>query len=54
MAKSNDKKNRTNGTIKSGGVEFPNPITSYNNPMNTYDYTDKDKIEQQTKENNRY
>ena len=54
MSKSNNKKNRTNGTIVSGGVEFASPITSQNTPTSTYGYTSKQRIEQHTKENNKY
>ena len=54
MAKSNDKKNRTKGFIESGNVKFPNPMTSCNNPMNTYDYTDQDRIKQQTMQNKNF
>ena len=54
MAKSNNKKHRTDGTIKSRGIEFPSPITSKNTPTSTYDYTDRQRIDQQTRENNKY
>lgn len=54
MAKSNNKKNRTDGVIKDGNIKYPDPMTSYNNPMDTYGYTDKDRIHQQSKQNQRY
>ena len=54
MAKSNNKKHRTDGTITSGGIQFPSPITSKNTPTSTYDYTDRQRIDQQTRENNKY
>ena len=47
MAKSNDKKKRTKGFIESGNVKFPNQ-------MNSYDYTDKQRIQQQTMENKNF
>ena len=53
MTKSNNKKHRTDGTITSSGIEFPSPITNKNTPTSTYDYTDKQRIHQQTRENNK-
>lgn len=54
MAKSNNKQNRTDGTITSGGIKFPTSMSNVNNPTSTYSYTDKQRIEQQTKENQKY
>ena len=54
MAKSNDKKNRTKGTVTSSNIEFPSPMTSYNNPMHTYNYTDKQKIKEQVVQNKNF
>lgn len=54
MAKSNNKKNRANGTITSGGIEFPNPINSVNTPTSAYSYTDDKKIEEQSKQNKQF
>ena len=54
MAKSNNKKNRTNGTITYGGIEFPTPMSNVNNPTSAYNYTDKQKIHEQTMENKKF
>ncbi|MBM6861526.1 hypothetical protein H9X78_13820 [Clostridium saudiense] len=54
MAKSNNKKNRTNGTITSGGVTFPTPMSNVNNPTSDYSYTDDKKIEEQARQNKQF
>ena len=54
VAKSNNKKNRTNGTITSGGIEFPTPMSNINNPTSAYSYTDEKKIEEHAKQNKRF
>lgn len=54
MAKSNNKKNRTNGTITSGGVTFPTSMSNVNNPTSDYSYTDEKKIEETAKQNKRF
>ena len=54
MAKSNNKKNRTDGTITSGGVTFPTPMSNVNNPTSAYSYTDEKKIEEHAKQNKRF
>ena len=43
MAKSNDKKKRTAGTVKSSGIEFPQPMTGANSPTSDLEYTDKER-----------
>lgn len=54
MAKSNDKQHRTDGLIKSGGLEIPTSMSNVNNPTSAYQYTDKQKIEQQAKANKKF
>ena len=54
MTKSNNKKNRTDGTITSGEITFPTSMSNVNNPTSAYNYTDKQRIQQQTKENQKY
>ena len=51
---SNKKKNRTDGTINSGNIVFPSPMTSSNSPLGTNDFSDKERIERNTVENNKY
>ena len=52
--KSNKKQNRTNGSIVSSNAVFPDPITNSNTPLGNFDFTDKQRIERNSVENNKY
>ncbi|CUO65849.1 hypothetical protein H8S10_01065 [Clostridium sp. NSJ-49] len=54
MAKSNNKQNRTDGTITSAGIKFPTSMSNVNNPTSAYSYTDEKKIEEHAKQNKRF
>lgn len=54
MTKSNNKKHRTDGTVHSGNIEFPAPVTSVNTPSSAYSYTDDKKIEEASRQNKRF
>lgn len=54
MSKSNDKKKRTDGIIPMKGSNFPDPMNSVNNKTSAYNYTDKQKIQEQTMENKNF
>lgn len=54
LAKSNNKQNRTDGTITSAGIKFPTSMSNVNNPTSAYSYTDEKKIEEHAKQNKRF
>lgn len=55
MSKSNNKKNRTKGTIISGNIEYPDPIRTQNNPADGgVGFSDKARIGRNSRENNKY
>ena len=54
LAKSNNKQNRTDGTITSAGIKFPTSMSNVNNPTSAYSYTDEKKIEEHAKQNKEF
>lgn len=54
MAKSNNKQNRTDGTITSAEIKFPTSMSNVNNTTSAYSYTDEKKIEEHSKQNKRF
>lgn len=47
--KTNNKQNRTNGTILSQDIEYPAPMKSFNSPSSEYELNKKDKINEKSK-----
>lgn len=54
LAKSNNKQNRTDGTITSAEIKFPTSMSNVNNTTSAYSYTDEKKIEEHSKQNKRF
>lgn len=54
MPKNNNKKHRTDGAVISNNSKYANPLNSKNSPLSDYSYTDADKIDRETRENNKY
>lgn len=51
MSKSNDKQNRTDGTITSGNMKMPTPITSSNSPLGSLNNKDNKTIQKENNQN---
>lgn len=54
MSKTNDKKHRTDGVFTSNNEKYATPQTSKNTPLSDYEFTDREKIEIESKQNNKY
>lgn len=52
MAKSNNKKNRTNGIISSSNTELPNPLNSFNSPLGSLNNKNKETIQKENGKQN--
>lgn len=52
--KNNKKKNRTDGAIYSNNEKYATPLKSNNSPLSYYEFTDAEKIEIQSRQNNKY
>ena len=54
MTKSNNRKHRSDGVFTSNNEKYAVPQTSRNTPLSDYKFTDLEKIDRESKQNNRY
>ena len=54
MSKNNKKQHRTDGVFNSNNETYAVPQTSRNTPLSDYKFTDLEKKERESKQNNTY